>query len=668
MFGTSDPCHSVTYFRTSLLQGFVGAGYVTMWVFWYTGKIMFSSGYVTKKEYETSVRKPEVFWAKIAGEFVWRKKWKQLMSGTFEKGTSRWFVGAQLNITENCLDRHLEKHADDVALLWEPNNPKQKGKSLSYRELHAEVCRMANVLKKYRVQKGDHVCIYMPMIPEAVVAMLACARIGAIHNVVFAGFSAQSLADRMRDSNCRVVITSDVGFRGDKKINIQKNVIEAAHACPKLKNILVFFRERTRTTVKDEVISLNDELASASADHVPVIVRASDPLFVLYTSGSTGKPKGILHAVGGYMVYAGYTFRTVFGYRSGEVFWCTADLGWITGHTYGVYGPMLNRATVVLFEGVPTFPTPSRYWEVIEKYKVNIFYTAPTVIRSLESFGVKYVRRFRLASLRLLGSVGEPLNSEAWQWYYRYVGKKKCRIVDTWWQTETGGIMISPQSNVASDPGSVGLPLPGVVTALLSVSGKEIRTAEDFGLLCIKKPWPGMAVGILHDTKRFYRTYFSAHKGYYLTGDVARRDNKGQYHIFGRSDDVINVSGHRLGSAEIESAINTHPDAVESSVVARSHPITGTEVYAFVILQHKRLDEQQLKKELREVVRKVIGPIAVLGEIQVVNNLPKTRSGKIVRRILRRLASGESCENEDVTTLVDAQVIEEIQLGLCRSS
>lgn len=603
----------------------------------------------------------EVFWVKRAREFVWKKQWRKVLQGKFEKGESRWFIGAKVNITENCLDRHLEKHADEVALIWERNDIAKKGKTYTYRELYEEVCRMANVLIKQNVKKGDHVCIYMPMIPEAVVAMLACARIGAIHNVVFAGFSAQSLADRMKDSNCRIVITSDVGFRGDKMINILRNVEDAVSLCPNVKRIAVFFLKSPPKLVTKGIVSLNKELSRASSSHVSVAVDAGDPLFVLYTSGSTGKPKGIVHAVGGYMVYAGYTFKKVFGYRPGEVFWCTADLGWITGHTYGVYGPLLNHATVVLFEGVPTYPTPSRYWQIIEKYGVNIFYTAPTVIRSLESFGTQFIRKFHLRSLRLIGSVGEPLNSEAWKWYHLNVGKKKCEIVDTWWQTETGGIMLSPQQSFRSGPGSVGRPLPGIEAAILRINGKEIRNGKDFGLLAIKKPWPGMSIGILNDKRRWARTYFAPYNGYYLSGDVARKENRSNYFVFGRSDDVINVSGHRLGSAEIESAINSHPDAIESSVVARPHPITGSEIYAFVILRKGQHDEAAVRKELTAHVKNVIGPIAQIGEIQIVRNLPKTRSGKIVRRILRRIASGESCDNEDMTTLLDPCVIDEIR-------
>jgi len=617
-----------------------------------------------KRHTTTRDSKLKLFWEKQAESFVWQKRWKSVLTGKFEKGEARWFIGARTNITENCLDRHIQKHGKDVAILWEPNNPKDKSISLTYQQLYEEVCRMANVLKKYGVKKGDGVCIYMPMIPEAVVAMLACARIGAVHNVVFAGFSATSLAERMNDSGCRVVVTSDIGYRGEKEVRIKANVEEAVRMCSKVKHVLVFFRHTKHGACEKNEVDVGRELALTSSECRPVPVRAEDSLFVLYTSGSTGKPKGIVHAVGGYMVYAGYTFKKVFGYRPGEIFWCTADLGWITGHTYSVYGPLLNRATILLFEGIPTHPTPSRYWQIIEKHKVNIFYTAPTVIRSLASYGTRFVEKFTLRSLRLIGSVGEPLNAEAWKWYHRFVGKKKCRIVDTWWQTETGGIMISPQARVKSFPGSVGLPMPMIEVRLLNAKGGEIKTSKEFGSLCIKKPWPGMSIGILNNKKRFVRTYFSACKGYYTSGDVAQKDERGQYYVFGRSDDVMNVSGHRLGSAEVESAINTHPDAIESSVVARPHSITGSEMCAFVILQHKRADEDEVCSEIITLVRRTIGPIATLGRVYIVNNLPKTRSGKIVRRILRRLANGDSCDSEDVTTLVDQGVIEELRMNL----
>jgi acetyl-CoA synthetase len=432
---------------------------------------------------------------------------------------------------------------------------------------------------------------------------------------------------------------------------------------PKKNKSLIFSENQSLLLLKNETL-VNDELKTVSIINTPEVVDTEDPLFVLYTSGSTGKPKGIIHAAGGYMVYALYTFKKVFGYKSGEIFWCTADLGWITGHTYGVYGPLLTGATIVMFEGIPTYPTPSRYWEIIEKYKVNIFYTAPTVIRYLESFGLNYIKEFKLKSLRLIGSVGEPLNVEAWHWYHKNVGKERCKIVDTWWQTETGGIMLSPQKSFKSTPGSVGVPLPGIEVALLDNEGKEITEPKNFGSLCIKKPWPGMSVGILNDKQRFFKTYLSQFKGYYFTGDVARKDENGQYYIYGRIDDVINVSGHRLGSAEIESAINFHPDIVESSVVGYPHAIKGSDLYAFVILRNERLDAEVFKTELSEHVKETIGHIAALGKIQIVKGLPKTRSGKIVRRILRRLVSGDSCEQEDVTTLTDINIITEIKKDL----
>jgi len=619
----------------------------------------------SQKEYLESIHQPEKFWKKQAESFLWQKTYKKILEGKFEKGTSRWFTGAKLNITENCLDRHLISKSNAIAIFWEPNDPKEKSISFTYGELYKEVCRMANVLKKYNVKKGDCICIYLPMIPQAVISMLACARIGAIHNVVFVGFSAQSLADRINDSDCKILITSDIGYRGKKKIIIKKNVDEALKLCPKVEKVLIFNSDSNFYSPLEKEILLKNELEQASPINIPEIVKSEDPLFVLYTSGSTGKPKGIIHSVGGYMVYAGYTFKKVFGYKEKEIFWCTADFGWITGHTYGVYGPLLEGATIVLYEGVPTYPTPSRYWQIIEKFKVNIFYTAPTVIRYLESFGLSYIKNFKLKSLRLLGSVGEPLNVEAWNWYHKNVGKNKCNIVDTWWQTETGGILISPQENFKSAPGSVGLNMPGIDIAILDNNGKEIKDSKNFGSLCIKKPWPGMSVGILNEKNKFFKTYFSKFKGYYVTGDITKRDKKGNYYIFGRMDDVINVSGHRLGCAEIESAINFHPDVVESSVVACPDLIKGSSIYSFVVMRNERSDIDVFKKELFELVKKTIGNIVQLEKIQIVKNLPKTRSGKIVRRILRKLVSGDSYKDEDLTTLIDLNVIDEIKKGLC---
>lgn len=612
----------------------------------------------------TEKKRKESYWEKQAAYFVWTKPWKKIFSGNFDKGDSRWFVGAKLNITENCLDRNLKSGADNTAIIWEPNNPSGKGISLTYKELHEQVCKMANVLNKYKVKKGDFVCLYMPMIPQVVISMLACARVGAVHNVVFTGFSAQSLADRINDSGCKLLITSDIGYRGEKEINFSQEISEVIKLCPTLQNTLIYSRLGGSANSVIGGISLNDELEKASIINTPKIINSEDPLFVLYTSGSTGKPKGIIHSAGAYMVYAYYSFMKVFNYKPGEIFWCTADVGWITGHTYGVYGPLLAHGTIVLFEGIPTYPSPSRYWEIIEKLKVNIFYTAPTVIRSLESFGLSYVNNFKLKSLRLIGSVGEPLNVEAWNWYYHNVGKDKCSVVDTWWQTETGGILISPQETFKAIPGSVGLPLPGIEVALLNEKGEEITNTKDFGYLCLKAPWPGLAKEILNDKKRFFETYLSKFKGYYFSGDMARRDEAGYYYISGRIDDVIKVSGHRLGSAEIENAIDLHPDVVESVVVGYPHPIKGYDLYAFIIMGNKRNDIEELEKEIIEMVIKKIGSIARLGKIQIVKNLPKTRSGKIVRRILRKLVSGGSCEDEDTTTLIDPHVIEDIRKGI----
>ncbi len=598
---------------------------------------------------------------KEARLYVWKKSWKALNKGVFERGTCRWFPGGKLNITENCIDRHLKKQGDSIALIWEPNEPNGShvtGKTYTFAELHHEVCRMANVLKKHGVKKGDYVCIYMPMIPQAAFAMLACARIGAVHNVVFAGFSSQSLADRINDCGAKIVITSDIGYRGAKEIHIKQIVDEALKQCPKVKETLVFERLKKG--------AFERELEKASPVCPPTIVKSEEPLFVLYTSGSTGKPKGLVHGAGGYMVYAGYSFKQVFDYKPKEIFWCTADIGWITGHTYTLYGALLSGVTTLVYEGLPTYPTPSRFWEIIEKYKVNIFYTAPTAIRSLASFGDVYVDKFKLKSLRLIGSVGEPLNVEAYNWYHKHVGKEKCSIVDTWWQTETGGILISPQVDLRQKPGSVGKPLHGIVPVLLDVNGKEIKKADVSGSLCIKAPWPGMAMTILNDHVRFLKTYFGTFKGYYKSGDSAKRDADGYYFVAGRMDDVMNVSGHRLGSAEIENAINFHPDVVESSVISFAHPIKGEGIYAMVILRNERTDRDILQKEIILTVEKVIGPIAKPDKIQIVKDLPKTRSGKIIRRVLRRLVSGDTCESEDLTTLTNPDVIVEIRQGVVR--
>jgi acetyl-CoA synthetase len=613
-----------------------------------------------KKKYSP----PNLFWKKQAEYYTWYKPYKKISQGKFSDGIVKWFTGAQLNITENCLDRHLKSGDDKTALIWESNNPDEKGITYTYKELYEEVCRISNILKKYKVKKGDFVCIYMPMIPQTIISMLACARIGAVHNVIFAGFSATSLAEKMKDSNCHIIITSDFGYRGNKKIAVKENVDEALKIYTKISKVLVFSRDNNFAPINGNEISLNEELKNVSLENFPEKMNSEDPLFVLYTSGSTGKPKGILHSIGGYMVYAGYSFKKVFGYKTGEVYWCTADLGWITGHTYGVYGPLLLGATIVLFEGVPTYPNPSRYWQIIEKYKVNIFYTAPTVIRSLASYGLDYINKFKLESLRILGSVGEPLNVEAWHWYYNNVGKKRCKIVDTWWQTETGGILISPQNNFISEPCSAGKPLPGIDAIILNEKGGEIKETKTIGYLCIKKSWPGMSIGILNDKNKFFKEYFSKFKGYYLSGDMAMRDQNKCYHIMGRSDDVINVSGHRFGSAEIESAINSHSNIAESSVVSYPHQIKGSGIYAFVILYGERSDVENLKSELIELVKKTIGHIAQLDKIQIVKDLPKTRSGKIVRRILKKMASGESYENEDLTTLINFEVTEEIKNNL----
>ncbi|MEK7478291.1 MAG: acetate--CoA ligase [Patescibacteria group bacterium] len=619
-----------------------------------------------QQDYRSSLKHPEEFWSKQAKLLTWFKSWKKVLTGNFVRGTSRWFTGAELNITVNCLDRHLPARGGDLALIWEPNLPGAKGLKYTYQELYEKVCRMANVLKKYGVKKGDIVCIYLPMIPEAMIAMLACARLGAVHNVVFAGFSARSLADRINDCGAFLLIASDYGYRGSKVLSIKNIVDEALLSCPQVTTVLLVKKTAKKIPLKTgRDFWLKPAMIKAGKECPATIVRSEDPLFVLYTSGSTGKPKGVVHASGGYMVYADYSFRSVFGYQPGEIYWATADVGWITGHTYVVYGPLLAGATIVMFEGLPTYPSPSRYWAIIDKYQVNIFYTAPTVIRSLESFGPKYVKPYRLKSLRLLGSVGEPLNAEAWHWYQRYVGKGRCPIVDTWWQTETGGILLSPLPvSMQSKPGSVGKPLPGIFPVILDVTGQEITTPNQIGYLCLKKPWPALAITLLNDKKRFLKTYFSTFPGHYFTGDAAKKDQAGCYFIQGRVDDVINVSGYRIGCAEVESAITLHPAVAEASVVAYRHPIKGEGIYAFVVTLREVLQNPNLKEEIREIVRKEIGHIARPDKIQIVRDLPKTRSGKIIRRILRRLAIGETLAGEDLTTLTNPEIIAEIKESL----
>ena len=617
------------------------------------------------RAYQQSVEQPEAFWAAQAEGFTWRRRWDQVLTWNFEEPAVRWFSGGQLNITENCLDRHLATRGDQTALLFEPNSPDQPPLSLTYRQLHAAVCRFANVLKAYGVQKGDRVCLYMPMVPELAVGVLACARIGAVHSVVFAGFSANALADRINDATARVVLTADGNFRGSKCIPVKAVVDEAVARCPSVETVVVVRRTDTEVAWTEGRDVWWHQAVAEAADHCPAEpMEAEDLLFILYTSGSTGRPKGVVHTVGGYMVFTEYTFRNVFQYRDGEVYWCTADIGWITGHSYIVYGPLLAGATSLLFEGVPTFPDAGRFWQVVEKHKVNIFYTAPTAIRALQAAGNDFVDRYAMPTLRVLGSVGEPINQEAWDWYDQRVGKGRCPIVDTWWQTETGGIMIAPLAHLTPlKPTFATLPLPGVQPLLVDAEGKEIPGNGVEGNLCIRFPWPSMLRTTYGDHERCRRTYFSAYPGLYFTGDGARRDAEGNYRILGRVDDVINVSGHRLGTAEVENAIDEHPRVVESAVVGYPHPIKGQGIYAYVICEAGVTDHDQLRHEIAAVVTRVIGPIARPDQIQMVPGLPKTRSGKIMRRILRKLAEGNDADLGDTSTLLDDEVVEQIRAG-----
>ena len=616
-------------------------------------------------EYKKSIENPEKFWSEIADNFIWKKKWNTTLEWNFRDPDVKWFVGGKLNISENCLDRHLEKSSDKKAIIWEPNNPEEKSRTLTYRELHREVCRFANVLKNNGAKKGDRICIYMPMVPEAAIAMLACARIGAIHSVVFAGFSANSLSERIRDSDCSLTITSDGAYRGAKEIPIKQIVDEALENCPGVNKVIVLKRTGTPISMKvGRDVFWEDEIKKAKEDFEAVETDAEDMLFILYTSGSTGKPKGVVHTCGGYMVYTAYTFQNVFQYKPNDIYWCTADIGWITGHSYLLYGPLLSGATTLMFEGIPVYPDAGRFWSVIDKYNVTIFYTAPTAIRSLEAQGLGFVEPYKLNSLRVLGTVGEPINEEAWHWYHHNIGKEKCPIVDTWWQTETGGILISPLAGITElKPGFATYPLPGIQPMLVDSKGNEIEGNNVEGNLCIRFPWPSMIRTTYGDHERCRQNYFDTYKGLYFTGDGCKRDEKGMYRITGRVDDVMNVSGHRIGTAEVENAINEHPDIVESAVVGFPHAIKGQGIYAFVISVNNRDDYEMLRNEIKDCVNKVIGPIAKPDKIQIVRGLPKTRSGKIMRRILRKIAEGETSSLGDISTLLDPSVVEEIRSG-----
>lgn len=615
-----------------------------------------------QKTYKYSVEQPEDFWAEIAGNFQWRKKWDKVLSWNFSSPEIRWFEGARLNITENCLDRHLEENGDKPAIIWEPNDPQKESITLTYKVLHEQVCRFANVLKKNGVKKGDRICIYMPMVPELAIAVLACARIGAVHSVVFGGFSAKSIADRINDAQCKLVITADGAFRGNKQIQLKEVIDDALIACPSVQKVIVLTHTRTPVSMlKGRDIWWEDEVKVVDTDCPAEEMDAEDMLFILYTSGSTGKPKGVVHTAAGYMVYAGYTFANVFNYQPGEVYFCTADIGWITGHSYIVYGPLSQGATTLMFEGVPTYPDASRLWQIVDKHKVNILYTAPTAIRSLMSFGLEPVQGADLSSLRVLGSVGEPINEEAWHWFDENIGKGKCPIVDTWWQTETGGILISPIAFVTpTKPSYATLPLPGVQPVLVDEQGREIEGNDVSGNLCIKFPWPGMLRTTYGDHERCRQTYFSAYPDLYFTGDGCLRDTDGYYRITGRVDDVINVSGHRIGTAEVENAINMHAGVVESAVVGFPHEVKGQGIYAFVIFPNTHSDEDLTRNDILQTVTRVIGPIAKPDKILFVSGLPKTRSGKIMRRILRKIAEGDVSNLGDTSTLLDPAVVEEI--------
>ncbi|MFD2727549.1 acetate--CoA ligase [Hyunsoonleella rubra] len=615
--------------------------------------------------YRKSVREPENFWQEIAEEhFVWYKKWDNVLSWDFAKPEVKWFEGAKLNITVNCIDRHLIANGDKTAILFEPNDPKAKAEHITYRQLHQRVCQFANVLKSKGIAKGDRVCIYLPMIPELAIATLACARIGAIHSVVFAGFSSTALATRINDSDCKMVITSDGSYRGAKTIDLKGIVDDALEDCPCVETVLVAKRIQSDISMKEGRDEwLQPLLDNADNNCKPEVMSAEDPLFILYTSGSTGMPKGMVHSTAGYMVYTAYTFKNVFQYKENDIYWCTADIGWITGHSYIVYGPLANGATTVMFEGVPSYPDFGRFWEIVEKHKINQFYTAPTAIRALAKEGLELVDKYDLSSLKVLGSVGEPINEEAWHWYNDNIGKKQSPIVDTWWQTETGGIMITPiPFATPTKPTYATLPFPGIQPALMDEDGKELKENQVSGRLCIKFPWPSMARTIWGNHQRYKDTYFSAFENKYFTGDGALRDEVGYYRITGRVDDVIIVSGHNLGTAPIEDAVNEHPAVAESAIVGFPHDIKGNALYGYVILKEvgETRDHNNLRKEINQIITEHVGPIAKLDKIQFTKGLPKTRSGKIMRRILRKIACNETSNLGDTSTLLNPEVVQDI--------
>ena len=613
------------------------------------------------KKYELSEKDPEKFWSEIADSFIWKKKWDNVLESDFENADFKWFKNAELNITENIFERNLSERGDKTAIIWEPNDPKESPIYLSYKELYKQTCTFSNALRSKGIKKGDRVIIYMPMVPEAAIAMLACARVGAVHSVVFAGFSAASLADRINDCEAKMVLTSDGNFRGNKTIPVKDVVDEALEKCSSIESVIVLERTKQNINMEDardfwwhECIEDESNICDSE------VMDSEDLLFILYTSGSTGKPKGVVHSSAGYMIYSSYTFLNVFQYDEEDIYWCTADVGWITGHSYIVYGPLLCGATTVMFEGVPTYPNVSRFWDIVDKYKINQFYTAPTAIRALQAHGLEPLKNNSLDSLKVIGSVGEPINEEAWHWYHDNVGKGKCPLVDTWWQTETGGIMISALAGITPNkPAHASLPLPGIMPVIVDADGNELNGNNVQGNLCIKSPWPSIIRTTYGDHERCINTYFSNYKGMYFTGDGVKRDHDGYLRILGRVDDVINVSGHRMGTAEVENAINEHEDVIESAVVGYPHDIKGEGIYAYVIVGTK-LNDDKIKDEIINVVRKVIGPIAKPDKIQIVSGLPKTRSGKIMRRILRKVASNDFQNLGDTSTLLNPDIVTEI--------
>ena len=616
------------------------------------------------KKYEQSEKDPEKFWSEIADTFIWKKKWDKVLDWNFESVDIKWFKNAKLNITENIFERNLKDRGNKTAIIWEPNDPNEPSIHLTYNELYEETCKFSNALRDKGIKKGDRVIIYMPMVPEAAIAMLACARVGAVHSVVFAGFSSTSLADRINDCQAKMILTSDGNFRGNKTIPVKPVVDEALEKCSTIESVIVLERTKQKVNMTEgRDYWWHDCINGISPQCAPEILDSEDMLFILYTSGSTGKPKGVVHSSAGYMVYSAYTFLNVFQYDENDIYWCTADVGWITGHSYIVYGPLLCGATSVMFEGVPTFPNVSRFWDVVDKYKVNQFYTAPTAIRALQAHGLEPLKNNSLESLKVIGSVGEPINEEAWHWYHDNIGKGNCPLVDTWWQTETGGIMISALAGITPNkPAHASLPLPGIQPVIVDSDGNELIGNNVQGNLCVKFPWPSILRTTYGDHQRCINTYFSHYKGMYFTGDGVKRDHDGYLRILGRVDDVINVSGHRMGTAEVENAINEHEEVIESAVVGYPHEIKGEGIYAYVIVNSKSSDDL-IKKEITDVVRRVIGPIAKPDKIQIVSGLPKTRSGKIMRRILRKVASNDFDNLGDTSTLLNPDVVDEIIKG-----